>query len=859
MRQTCLPKTANEQNTSKFASKNTTSYQAKNLSEEQLPNNKRNQQVNRFALMRFSFTVLFLFTVLFSIGAKSEPIYYNVIGQVVEKASGKGIPYATVILKNDSINEVKMLASDVSGNFTIKLKTPQNYTLTVSAVGFKKANIPVTVSEVNTELGKLSLEEGVEVGEVTVTAQKPLVKMEADKIIFSMDADPEAQTTNSLEMLRKVPLISVDAEENITLNGQSNFKVLVNGKSSSMMSKNFKDVLKSLPANTIKDIEVITNPSSKYDAEGVGGIINIITTKKTINGYNGSISAGIDSRGSFNGSAYLSTKINKLSFSARFYGNQFKQPESKSSNKSEYFNNSDFHYSNSNGTNTYNGLSKGFSGEASYDIDSLNLISLSFWGYEGSYTNKQYNENQYLNTANEITRKYFSNTTNENSYGSLSGNIDYQKTFKKPEKSFTISYKLDNNPNKSKFNTDVTGVTSYPSYKQRSENKSLGREQTVQVDYYDPLNKMHHIEGGTKFILRQNTSNSEVFRNDTLKLDNTNDLDYNQYILGAYLGYLCKWEKFSIKTGMRLERTWNDGVSKSSDENTEFKNRLFNLVPYITLSYMPKMNQTIKFSYTQRLSRPDIWYLNPYVNDADSMNISYGNPKLEAEISHSFELSYSYFTPKFNLSATPFASLINNSIENIYIIKQNGAVVNTYENIGKNQRLGINIYASYRPSQKINIYVNGGGNYTKMETNNDSGISNSGFSYSGSIGGRLALWKDGSINLNGGVYSPSIMLQGKSSSFYYSSIGVSQYFLKRKLMLSLSARDPFWREQKQTYELKDNSFSSTNVYTQLSQTFRFTITYNFGKMDFAVKKASRGIQNDDVKSGGSNQSGQAQQ
>ena len=859
MRQTCLPKNTNEQNTSKFASKNTTSYQAKNLSEEQLPNNKRNQQVNRFALMRFSFTVLFLFTVLFSIGAKSEPIYYNVIGQVVEKASGKGIPYATVILKNDSINEVKMLASDVSGNFTIKLKTPQNYTLTVSAVGFKKANIPVTVSEVNTELGKLSLEEGVEVGEVTVTAQKPLVKMEADKIIFSMDADPEAQTTNSLEMLRKVPLISVDAEENITLNGQSNFKVLVNGKSSSMMSKNFKDVLKSLPANTIKDIEVITNPSSKYDAEGVGGIINIITTKKTINGYNGSISAGIDSRGSFNGSAYLSTKINKLSFSARFYGNQFKQPESKSSNKSEYFNNSDFHYSNSNGTNTYNGLSKGFSGEASYDIDSLNLISLSFWGYEGSYTNKQYNENQYLNTANEITRKYFSNTTNENSYGSLSGNIDYQKTFKKPEKTFTISYKLDNNPNKSKFNTDVTGVTSYPSYKQRSENKSLGREQTVQVDYYDPLNKMHNIEGGAKFILRQNTSNSEVFRNDTLKLDNTNDLDYNQYILGAYLGYLCKWEKFSIKTGMRLERTWNDGVSKSSDENTEFKNRLFNLVPYITLSYMPKMNQTIKFSYTQRLSRPDIWYLNPYVNDADSMNISYGNPKLEAEISHSFELSYSYFTPKFNLSATPFASLINNSIENIYIIKQNGAVVNTYENIGKNQRLGINIYASYRPSQKINIYVNGGGNYTKMETNNDSGISNSGFSYSGSIGGRLALWKDGSINLNGGVYSPSIMLQGKSSSFYYSSIGVSQYFLKRKLMLSLSARDPFWREQKQTYELKDNSFSSTNVYTQLSQTFRFTITYNFGKMDFAVKKASRGIQNDDVKSGGSNQSGQAQQ
>ncbi len=159
------------------------------------------------------------------------------------------------------------------------------------------------------------MESGVELKEVTVTAQKPLVKIEPDKIVYSMESDPEAQTNNVLEMLYKIPLVTVDAEDNITVNGQSNFKVLVNGKSSSMMSTNFKEVLKSLPANTIKDIEVITNPSSKYDAEGVGGIINIITTKKTISGYNGSVSSGVDARGSLNWSAYLATKIKKFSFS----------------------------------------------------------------------------------------------------------------------------------------------------------------------------------------------------------------------------------------------------------------------------------------------------------------------------------------------------------------------------------------------------------------------------------------------------------------------------------------------------------------------------------------------------------------
>jgi outer membrane cobalamin receptor len=437
-----------------------------------------------------------------------------------------------------------------------------------------------------------------------------------------MESDPEAQTNNALEMLRKVPLITVDAEENITLNGQSNFKVLVNGKSSTMMSTNFKEALKSLPANTIRDIEVITNPSSKYDAEGVGGIINIITSKKSFDGYNGSVSSGVDARGSLNLSGYLAVKINKFSFSSRYYGSQFILPESRTSVATEYFNNTDYHYSQSNGNSTYKGLSNGYTGEASYEIDSLNLISLSFWGYRSSYENNGFTETRYMNIDNDITRLYNNHLKSSNRSGSLSGNIDYQRTYKKPDKSLTFSYKLDNNPRTMKNSSGIDGIINYPSYSQLSENDAVGREQTFQADYYDPLTKKHQVEGGVKFILRQNTSNSEIFR-DNLKLDNVNDLDYNQYIMGLYAGYLIKWKKLSTKTGLRLERTWNDGNSKTSGISTDFTNRLFNLVPYITFSYMPKQGQTIKLSYTQRLSRPGIWYLNPYVNNSDSLNISY--------------------------------------------------------------------------------------------------------------------------------------------------------------------------------------------------------------------------------------------
>ena len=804
--------------------------------------------------MKYFYLLLLSFSVSLPVLSQNKAINYQVSGQIVEKITGKGVPFATVIIKNDSIKVKKAQACDVSGHFSVNLSAPLKYIMIVSSVGYKEFNIPLIVSKLKTDLGKLAMEEGIELKEVTITAQKPLVKIDPDKIVYSMESDPESQVNNALEMLRKVPLITVDAEDNITLNGQSNFKVLVNGKSSSMMSTNFKEALKSLPANTIKDIEVITNPSSKYDAEGVGGIINIITSKKTIGGYNGSVSSGVDARGSLNWSAYLATKIKKFSFSARYYGSQFKQPESHSISSTEYFNNTDYRYSNSNGNTSYKGLSNGFSGEASYDIDSLNLISLSFWGYQGSYQNNGFNETQYMNTSGDITRMYDNYMKSKNSFGSLSGNIDYQKTYKKPDKSLTFSYKLDNNPRTVRNTTEIDGITNYPSYSQLSENDAVGREQTFQADYYDPITKIHQVEGGVKFILRQNTSNSEIFR-DNVQLDNTNDLDYNQYIMGAYAGYLIKWKKLSTKTGLRLERTWNDGNSKTSGINTVFTNRLFNLVPYITFSYMPKQGQTIKLSYTQRLSRPGIWYLNPYVNNTDSLNISYGNPTLKSEISHSSELGYTYFTPKFNFSATSSASFVNNSIERISKVEPNGSTANTYQNIGKDQRYGLNLYVSYRPSGKLNIFFNGGGNYSKLEANNGYAITNEGFNYRGSLGGRWTLWKDGSVNANFGVYSSSIMLQGKSSSFSYTSLGVSQYLLKRKLMLSVSASDPFRYKKKYTSESKDITFYSHNEYSYLAQNVRLSVTYNFGKMNLQVKKARRGIQNDDLKSGGSSQGG----
>lgn len=808
--------------------------------------------------MKNFFLLMAGLVLFYSLPAQQNVTRYIVSGQVIEKVKGDGVPFATVIIKNDSLKVQKAQACDASGRFSLEINVPQKYIIVVTSVGYKEYSMPVVISQLKTDLGKIAMEEGVMLQEVTVSAQKPLVKIDPDKITYSMESDPEAQTNNALEMLRKIPLITVDAEDNITLNGQSNFKVLVNGKSSSMMSSNFKEALKSLPANTIKDIEVITNPSSKYDAEGVGGIINIITNKKTINGYNGSVSTGIDQRGSLNSSAYLALKIKKFNFSSRYYLSQIRQPESRTSIETEYFNNTEYHYSASNSNSVYKGWGNGYTGEASYDIDSLNLISLSFWGSLASYTNNGFTETRYMNIDNDVTRLYNNLINRRNKSGFLSGNIDYQRTYKKPDKSLTFSYKLDNNPSLIRSISGVEGIINYPSYSQISENEAVGREQTFQADYYDPITKTHQVEGGVKFILRQNTSNSEIFR-DNIKLDNVNDLDYDQYIMGLYAGYLIKWKKLSAKTGLRLERTWNDGISRTSGTDTEFTNRLFNVVPYVTLSYMPKQGQSIKLSYTQRLSRPGIWYLNPYVNNADSLNISYGNPLLKSEISHSFELGYTYFTPKINLSVTASSSFANNSIERISRVETNGATVSTYENIGKDQFYGLSTYFAYRPSGKLNISFNGGITYSKLEANTGYSISNDGFSYRGSLTGRWTAWKDGSISPYMMIYSPTVMLQGKYSAFYYTGLSVSQYFLKRKLSVSVSTIDPFWHRKKYTNESKDITFHSNIVNSYPAQNVRISTVFNFGKMDLQVKKARRGIRNDDLKSGGESQGGTTQQ
>jgi hypothetical protein len=789
---------------------------------------------------------------------------FEIKGIVTDSISGKELPFATISVQSAQNGVIKRLATDTNGKFNFTINTAGKYSIIIQSVGYetKTREIDLTSEKNKIDLGEIKISEGVQkIEEVSVVAQKPLVRKEVDKIVYSAEVDPEAKTSNALEMLRKVPLVTVDGQDNIQIKGSSNFKILINGKSSTIANQNPKEFLRSLPSSSIKDIEVITNPSSKYEAEGTAGILNIITNKKRLDGFMVRVNTGADSRGGYNSGVYATSKINKFGFSLNYNLYHFRQPQNESHSSYENFQSTTNHYNQTDGSNKYTGSSNMLTGEASYEIDSLNLVSLSLWGYAGNYTSHGELNSKDLDVSNTISRQFLNKVSANMDYGSFSGNIDYQRTFKKPDKTFTISYKFERMPQNTDNENEVDAILNYSDYKQHSTNKASDTEHTFQIDYYDPLTKKHQIECGLKYILRMNVSNTDISRYNyttaTWYNDETglNDMDYNQHIIGAYVGYVLKLSKISIKSGLRGEGTINDGEYKSTD-SISFNNKMFNLIPYLTLSRNMNKGQSMTLAYTQRLSRPGIWYLNPYVNDTDPLNISYGNPKLDAEISHTFDFSYGKFSEKYNFNLSLNSSFTNNAIESVSTMQSSGVKTTTYENIGKEQRYGGYLFGSIKLfKQKLNINTNLGTNYSIMESNDDRNLKNQGFNFNGSLSVRYSTWKNGTVSGYGGYYSRDLTLQGKSSSYSYHGLSISQELFKKKFSISASVSNPFKKTYKYTYTYNDQTFSQTNTTYANNRQFRIYISYTFGQMNSEIKKARRGIRNEDVKSGGNSNGG----
>ena len=819
---------------------------------------------------------------------QKESTSFQIQGILLDSITRQGEPYATIKVarKESPQKAVKMLVSDMNGKFKERVPGSGSFLLTITSVGRTTITRPFTASqgEKLIDFGTMLVSDASnELGQIEVVAQKPLVKADVDKIEYNIQDDPDSQSNSLLEMLRKVPLVTVDGEDNIKVNGSSSFKVYVNGRPNNMMSNNPTEVLKSMPANSIKHIEVITNPGPKYDAEGVGGILNIVTVGSGMEGYTATFSGNVSNNGG-GGSLFSTVQKGKLTVSARYNYDYSKQPKSHSGGTRTTLperlteHSSDVLYENSNkGNHRFHAGSL----EASYEIDTLRLVSMSFglWGggYRGNRDGHQLGSHPSLGELYE----YATVGRTKNSWFSIDGGIDYQRLFHTKNRMLTFSYKINTNPSTSDDYTDYVNKTAVPEWEDfihrltnlHTDGKQHTTEHTFQVDYTTPIGKLHTIEGGVKYILRDNAADNDRYEqtSDSPEADYAFDEEYSSHykhqndILAAYLGYGLKWKKLSGRLGLRYEFTHQE-VKYLLGKGEDFQKDFNDLVPSASIGYQLTDLSNLRLGYNMRIYRPGIWYLNPYLDDSNPSNLSQGNPNLNSEKSHNLNLSYSNFTQKFNLNVGIHYSFTNNSIEHVNTLMQDTEIpglqnptgkevlYSTYYNMGKNRTVGLNGYVNWNATSNTRLYLNINGSYVYIK--GAENLKNDGWTMFAFGGIQQTLPKDWRISLNLMGQTPWIMLQGKGSRFFDYSLSVNKSFLKKRLTLSAYASNFFKKYKRNSSHLEDVNFvqDSYNRYTR--QRFGFSISYRIGELKASVKKATRSISNDDVKGGGGNGGGE---
>jgi hypothetical protein len=804
-----------------------------------------------------SLTALLSCLLCFAFAKTNEPLF-TLRGIVSDSTTGKPLAYATLVLQNSKTNAaVKNFLSGEDGKFEFSLADSLDYLLIFAFAGYENKTITVNRGQ-SADLGTIYLKPaGKELKEVSVVAVKPLIKRDLDGISYDVSSDPETPVLSVLDMMRKVPLLSVDASDNIKLKGKANYKILINGKESALMAKNPSDVLRSMPATNIERIEVITTPPAKYDAEGLAGIINIITKKKLDEGYNIGLNGrlntiwgpGINLNGTY--------KKGMFGFSGYVGYNVRHEQTNGIGGQQQFFFDQSSLYQEGNSTvsahNTYGNA------DLSFEIDSLNLLTGSIQFYTGNFGQ---DNNQLTNSYdgdNSLIQSYRLITDGSNDFGGLDASLNYQLGFKKDKnRLLTISYKYNYSPNTQNTGNTITDTFNYilPNYKQY--NQAGTKEHTIQVDYVHPF-KVVNLEAGAKTILRNNfsdfeTSNyNEITKDYVINPSQTNDFNYDQDIYSIYNSYSAKWEKWTAKAGLRLEHTTvrANFVTTSTKVDQDYNN----FIPSLSIQ-MNLKSSSISLGYTDRISRPSIYQLNPFVDYSNPNFINTGNPDLQPEVNHSFEINYS-ISSKNSLTAGVSYSFSNNSIQNVtslQAVNSGGQAdtvsVTTYQNLGSNKNLGLNLNFTFTSVKNLSVSLNAQISHVWLKgTYNGNFYKNDGYTGNAFLNAGYKFGKGFRIGFDAGYFSGDVNLQGSTSPFIYNSYVLSKTFLNKRLTLSAVMNNPYG----QFYTFKSTTTTPDfyqQTYNQIFyRSFALRFNFKFGKLNSEIKRNQRGINNDDKKAG----------
>jgi len=688
---------------------------------------------------------------------------------------------------------------------------------------------------------------------VEVVARTPIIQTEADRLIYNVAEDPGATSNNVIDLLRKVPMLSVDGEDNVKFKGGETFKFYLNGKSDPTLSSNYKEVLRSMPASSVKKIEVITEPGAKYDAEGLAGIINIVTiSSSTIEGYllNLGIYGGNDS---LTESVYGTSKIKNVTFSLNYNHANWFRPGSSYSSIVTYLDQPELHDRVVNSYNKSRQYSNFAAMQISWEPDTTNLFTLSANLWQSHSHGEGTSFTRLLNHSGDLLASYdiFYPSESNNLYTGAQAN--WQHNFSNPEHNVVVSYQYSYGDNSNDYhylydnfyNTDPTlyparfNHTSYPSH-----------EHTMQADYTNPFNKHHTLEAGAKYIIRNNYNDTDYqILSDGIWIPdeaNTASLKQFQNVGSVYASYIGKFGKFMAKAGLRYEFT-HMGTRFHTPGHTDFTVDLSDPVPSALLSYKLTDASHIKASYRMSVRRPGVRQLDPSRNTSTPTAVSYGNPDLSSEHSHEVNLSYSNYGSSFGGEASISYVRRSDLIANYSFIDADAIIHSTYGNMGTADGIYISTYGDYRPISSLNINISLAASYAHFRCA-PINLDNDGWGYNSYLSADYSLPHDWELGIFGSLWKSAPYMQFKNNSSFWYGISVSKT-IRERLTLSLSANDFF------NPMINYDHYATGPGYTNSSSTrmhnwgVRFGVQLRLGSLKASVRQTAKTVSNDDVTNG----------
>lgn len=769
-----------------------------------------------------------------------------IVGKVIEAGEEKPLQFASISIHNP--NDDSIITGGITneeGRFKIEVPYGKYYVL-VDFMGFaKKKTKVIEVSKENriAKLKKIVIDPDSDIiGEVEVTAEKELFENKIDSKTFNVSKDLTMQSKSALEALEQIPSVGVDIDGNISLRGNGNVRILINDRPIVVTAENQAALLEQIQANNIESIDVITNPSAKYNPDGMGGIINIQLKKSQPNGKNLSVSVASDFFREYGANISAGIRTSKINVYGTYGYKHNKWNYERESYQQNLFADTSYYMNQVSEGGRTNDSHMGTFG-LDYNINKKNTI-----GFEAlvSYADKDkvnpYNY-EFLDENEELVNSTLRDNTEDIQQYKVDLQANFKHKFTKP-KHYIEAY-LSANQNSKHEDADYFETSTYPNTNdtldiENNLQHDLSNTYTYRVNHFYPITDKSSIETGLDGEFRQIDNQIDVLSFDMNQNEFVSDTGRSSQFLyfdqtqAIYSLFKSSFGKLNYQIGLRLE--YSDYRFELSNEDIDNTNKWrLNYYPSLHLQY--KVDETSEFgaSYSKRVNRPSVRKLNPLHDYADAYNYRVGNPDLEPEDIHSAEISYSKRIGKFKLMPALYYKYIDNAIKRIKTRDTSGIGIVTYMNLDYGSSYGAEMIAQYKPAKWLDFNGSANLGYSILQDKTDGSLSNEDFAWSGKLISYILLPFDVKLQLSYHYYGQRVVPQGYIEPMQWLDIGLRKSFWDKKATLSIRASDIF-RTREFNIHIDTDEYISSLHFQRKPTYILVNFTYQIGKK--AKKKKS---------------------